>query len=78
MDAYKNGVKIAQLHVKDDNQTAIKLYQKVGFKILRMKENYYQDDEGEPSGAYVMELRLNYLELSKLRDASVKKIKMYF
>jgi [ribosomal protein S18]-alanine N-acetyltransferase len=78
MDAYKNGVKIAQLHVKDDNQIAIELYKKVGFKITRMKENYYSEDESDSSAAYVMEMRLNYFELSKIHDTSIKKIKIYF
>eukprot|EP01080_Neovahlkampfia_damariscottae_P004053 gene4053-7342_t len=75
LDAYNRGVKMAQLHVKEDNTIALNLYIKTGFKVLALKNNYYQNDKEEHcSNAYIMELRLNYLNLFKAYELSMKKI----
>ncbi len=45
------GLKLAILEVRVSNTSAIKLYQKIGFKTLRIRKKYYSDT-GED--AYVM------------------------
>ncbi|MEK6223451.1 MAG: ribosomal protein S18-alanine N-acetyltransferase [Thermodesulfobacteriales bacterium] len=45
------GLKLAVLEVRTSNNSAIKLYEKIGFKTLRVRKKYYSDT-GED--AYVM------------------------
>jgi ribosomal-protein-alanine N-acetyltransferase len=47
----KQGLKIVVLEVRTSNNSAIKLYEKIGFKTLRVRKKYYSDT-GED--AYVM------------------------
>lgn len=47
----EQGLKLAVLEVRTSNHGAIKLYEKVGFKTLRVRKKYYSDT-GED--AYVM------------------------
>lgn len=49
------GVKDWTLEVRKSNQAAIKLYQKIGFKIVVSRNNYYRDHED----AWLMIKRLN-------------------
>jgi len=46
-----NGLKYALLEVRTSNTGAIKLYEKIGFRIMRLRKKYYADN-GED--AYVM------------------------
>jgi ribosomal-protein-alanine N-acetyltransferase len=46
-----NGLKYAILEVRTSNTGAIKLYEKLGFRIMRLRKKYYSDN-GED--AYVM------------------------
>ena len=75
IDAYKRGVRMAQLHVKEDNKIALNLYIKIGFKILGLRSNYYENiKDNSFSDAYLMELKLNYFELLKSFENSIEKI----
>ena len=47
----EHGLKLAILEVRVSNTSAIKLYEKIGFKTLRIRKKYYSDT-GED--AYVM------------------------
>jgi len=47
----ERGLKLAVLEVRTSNNSAIKLYEKIGFKALRVRKKYYSDT-GED--AYVM------------------------
>jgi len=47
----ERGLKLAVLEVRTSNSGAIKLYEKIGFKALRVRKKYYSDT-GED--AYVM------------------------
>jgi len=49
--SYDRGLKLAVLEVRTSNNSAIKLYEKIGFKTLRVRKKYYSDT-GED--AYVM------------------------
>ena len=40
-NAYKNGIKIFQLHVSKTNEPAIHLYKKLGFKVVKLIKKYY-------------------------------------
>jgi ribosomal-protein-alanine N-acetyltransferase len=50
----KERVKIIFLHVREENREAINFYQKLGFKIVELVENYYSNGEN----AYLMERSL--------------------
>jgi ribosomal-protein-alanine N-acetyltransferase len=54
-----NGLKHAILEVRTSNIGAIKLYEKIGFRILRLRKKYYSDN-GED--AYVMMSELESYE----------------
>jgi len=47
----ERGLKLAVLEVRTSNNSAIKLYEKIGFRTLRVRKKYYSDT-GED--AYVM------------------------
>ena len=51
----EHGLKLAILEVRVSNNSAIKLYEKIGFKTLRIRKKYYSDT-GED--AYVMMFEL--------------------
>lgn len=46
----KRGIKVVELHVKENNERAIKFYQKFGFEIKEKIQNYYSDK----SNAFLM------------------------
>ena len=58
-NAYKNGIKIFQLHVSKTNEPAIHLYSNLGFKVVRTIKKYYKKlityNENDRD-AYVMRL----------------------
>lgn len=45
-EARKQDAKFAWLEVRPDNHTAIKLYKSVGFRIAKMRKNYYPSRRG--------------------------------
>ena len=49
--SFDRELKLAVLEVRTSNNSAIKLYEKIGFKTLRVRKKYYSDT-GED--AYVM------------------------
>jgi len=49
--SYDKGLKLAVLEVRISNKSAIRLYEKIGFKTMRVRKKYYTDT-GED--AYVM------------------------
>jgi len=53
--SYMRGLKLAVLEVRTSNTGAIRLYEKLGFKTLRIRKKYYSDT-GED--AYVMMFEL--------------------
>lgn len=53
--SYLRGLKLAVLEVRTSNKGAIRLYEKLGFKTLRIRKKYYSDT-GED--AYVMMFEL--------------------
>ena len=57
--SYNRGLKLAVLEVRTSNNSAIKLYEKIGFKTLRVRKKYYSDT-GED--AYVMMYELDSQE----------------
>jgi ribosomal-protein-alanine acetyltransferase len=52
--AKKENLKKIYLHTKETNFKAIAFYQKFGFNIIKLKENYYSTGEN----AYLMELEI--------------------
>ena len=44
--AYQNKLKNITLEVRSDNQKAIYLYEKNGFKKVSIRKNYYNDVDG--------------------------------
>jgi ribosomal-protein-alanine N-acetyltransferase len=59
--AKKENLKKIYLHTRETNFKAIAFYQKFGFNIIKLKENYYSTGEN----AYLMEL-----EIEKWKDGS--------
>jgi ribosomal-protein-alanine N-acetyltransferase len=57
-EALREGVEKVVLEVRKGSLPAIALYQKVGFRILRIQKSFYQNGED----AYVMELPLSRSE----------------
>ena len=51
-EANKEGLKLS-IEVSDNNVTALKLYKKMGFKLRRLRKNYYAD------GSDCMEMTLD-------------------
>lgn len=49
------GLKLAVLEVRTSNNSAIKLYEKIGFKTLRVRKKYYSDT-GEDAFVMMYEL----------------------
>ena len=50
------GIKCIGLHVHVENGTAIKFYERFGFRILGQVDNYYK--KITPNSAYILELKL--------------------
>jgi len=55
--SYERGLKLAVLEVRTSNNSAIKLYEKIGFKTLRVRKKYYSDT-GEDAYVMMYELKL--------------------
>jgi len=53
--AKKENLKKIYLHTRETNFKAIAFYQKFGFNIIKIKENFYSTGEN----AYLMELKIN-------------------
>ena len=56
-DSRNNGIKCIGLHVHSENRTALKFYNRRGFKILGKVDNYYK--KISPNSAYILELELS-------------------
>lgn len=56
-DAHKAGISYIGLHVHVENRTALKFYDRRGFKILGKIDNYYK--KITPNSAFILELRLD-------------------
>ncbi len=54
----RGGARLIFLEVADDNEAALKLYQRAGFKIIGRRENYYQRAEGPHRAALTMRLEV--------------------
>lgn len=48
----------AELELRQDNERALRLYQKLGFKIVGKRPNFYQDKNGQKTDAFLMNLSL--------------------
>lgn len=57
--AHKNGYRMITLNVNDHNQTAMSLYQKLGFQPTQYIYNYYDNTDKTSPNAYFMVLQLN-------------------
>ncbi|MCP5382537.1 MAG: ribosomal protein S18-alanine N-acetyltransferase [Kordiimonadaceae bacterium] len=54
----KQSVKRLFLEVRENNDAAIKLYQKCSFKIIGRRKGYYKGHHGEITDALVMQIQL--------------------
>ncbi len=64
----KNGIKYLFLEVSESNSLAIKLYEKLGFKQIGIRENYY----GKGNNGIVMMLKI---ETKEVKDVQRRKPK---
>lgn len=56
IDSKNSGIKCIGLHVHVENRSALKFYDRRGFKILGKVDDYYK--KISPNSAYILELRL--------------------
>ena len=56
-DSMNSGIECMGLHVHVENRTALKFYDRRGFKILGKVDNYYK--KISPNSAYILELKLS-------------------
>jgi len=66
--AAKLDVKIAHLEVRRSNIAAIKLYRKLGFEIVGVREGYYEDENED---ALLMSRKLKVGELNDIVDNKI-------
>jgi ribosomal-protein-alanine N-acetyltransferase len=43
--AYKKGARLATLEVRESNEAALKLYEKMNFRIVAIRKKYYSDNQ---------------------------------
>lgn len=55
-DSKRSGIECIGLHVHIENRSALRFYDRRGFKILGKVDNYYK--KISPNSAYILELRL--------------------
>ncbi|BBU62657.1 acetyltransferase [Methylosinus sp. C49] len=54
----RGGARLVFLEVGEDNTAALKVYEKLGFKTIGRRENYYQRPNGERQAALTMRCEL--------------------
>jgi len=54
----RGGARLVFLEVADDNEAALKLYHRVGFKEIGRRENYYQRADGTKRAAVNLRLEM--------------------
>lgn len=54
----RGGARLVFLEVGEDNAAALKVYERLGFKIIGRRENYYQRPSGERQAALTMRCEL--------------------
>lgn len=54
----RGGARLVFLEVGEDNAAALKVYERLGFKVIGRRENYYQRPSGERQAALTMRCEL--------------------
>lgn len=54
----RGGARLIFLEVAEDNAAALKVYDRLGFKVIGRRENYYQRPSGERQAALTMRCEL--------------------
>lgn len=54
----RGGARLVFLEVGEDNAAALKVYERLGFKVIGRRENYYQRPTGERQAALTMRCEL--------------------